>query len=154
MAASSAAGRITRGLSVSDVMTSEVVTLDVNDSLHIADDVMVLGRIRHMPVVDADGGLEGILSQRDLFKGALARALGYGEHAQQKLYDILRVKDVMTVEVMTVPPDAPLVEAARMMTDRKIGCVVVVEKGRVAGILTETDIVRLVHAENGFGHSE
>ena len=56
-------------LSVGDVMTREVVTLDMNDSLHIADDVMSLGRIRHTPVLDGDGAVAGILSQRDLFRG-------------------------------------------------------------------------------------
>lgn len=133
----------------SDVMTAEVATLNRNDSLHIADDVMALGRIRHMPVLDEDGGLCGIVSQRDLFRGALARALGYGEHAQQKLYDVLMVKDVMTNEVVTIPPDASLAEAARMMVERKIGSLVVVDRGRIAGILTETDFVRLVQNEAG-----
>jgi len=133
---------------VEDLMTKEVVTLVANDTLNVADDVMGLARIRHMPVVDDDGLVVGLISQRDLFRGALARALGYGEFAQQKLYGILRVKDVMTNEILTISPTAALVDAAKIMTDRKIGCLVVVEGERLAGILTESDFVRLVLPED------
>lgn len=133
--------------SVSDLMTKEVVTLLANDTLNVADDVMGLGRIRHLPVVDEDGMVVGVISQRDLFRGALARSLGYGEFAQQKLYGILRVKDVMSNEVLTISPAATLVDAAKIMTNRKIGCLVVVEEERLAGILTESDFVRLILPE-------
>jgi CBS domain-containing protein len=129
---------------VSDLMTREVVTLDANEDLGVADDVMGLARIRHMPVIDEDGSVIGLVSQRDLFRGALARALGYGEFAQKKLLKILRVKEVMTNDVVTIPPQTPLVEAAKLMTDRKIGCLVAVEDGKLVGILTESDFVRLV----------
>ena len=133
--------------SVADLMTKEVVTLDANDTLNVADDVMGLARIRHMPVIDGDDSVVGLLSQRDLFRGALARALGYGEFAQKKLYGILKVKEVMTNDVLTVAPTTPLVDAAKIMTDRKIGCLVVIEAGRLVGILTESDFVRLVLSE-------
>lgn len=132
-------------LRVRDVMTPDVAFLHENDTLSIADDVMRLGRIRHMPVVsDDESELVGIVSQRDLFRGALARALGYGEHAQQKMLAMLYVKEVMSRQVVTLPPDAEIREAARLMLDRKIGCVVVVEGTRPVGILTESDFVRLI----------
>lgn len=129
---------------VRDLMSSEVATLRRNDKLSIADDVMRLGRIRHMPVVDEDdaGQVVGIVSQRDIFRGALARALGYGEVAQSRLMELLAVKEVMTSDPATIGPDAPLREAARLMFERKIGCLVVVEGGRLEGILTEADFVR------------
>ena len=57
---------------VQDLMSTDVATLQRNDKLSIADDVMRLGRIRHLPVVDEDGRVVGVLSQRDLFRGALA----------------------------------------------------------------------------------
>jgi CBS domain-containing protein len=128
---------------VGDVMTKEVATLKRNDKLKIADDVMRLGRIRHMPVLDEDGEIVGIVSQRDLFRGALARCIGYGEFAQQKLLDQLLVKEIMSTEVVTVNPFAPLQQAARLMLERKIGCVVVAEEARLVGILTESDFVKL-----------
>ena len=127
---------------VRDLMTAEVATLRRNDKLSIADDVMRLGRIRHLPVLDDEDQVVGIVSQRDLFRGALARALGYGAHAQQKLLDQLLVKEVMSNEPVSIGPDASLIDAARLMLERKIGSVVVIEEGRLVGILTESDFVK------------
>ena len=134
---------------VRDVMTPFVATLKRNDKLTIADDVMRLGRIRHLPVLDADGEVVGILSQRDLFRGSLARALGYGEHAQKKVLDSLVVKEVMTTDVVTTAPDVLLAEAARTMLARKIGCLPVLDAGKLVGIVTEADFVALVARAGG-----
>ena len=129
---------------VSDLMTREVVTIDANESLSLADDIMQLGRIRHMPVVDEDQNLIGIISQRDLFRGALAAALGFGRHAQDKMLGSLRAKEIMHSEVLTIHPDASIEEAADIMLTRKVGCLVVTEAQQIVGILTESDFVRLV----------
>jgi CBS domain-containing protein len=135
-------------LKVRDAMTREVATLRRNDSLHVADDVMRLGRIRHMPVLDDEGEeLVGVVSQRDLFRGALSRALGYGEHAQQKMLGMLLVKDVMSTEVYTTSPDTSLREAARTMLEHKVGCLPVLEEGKLVGILSESDFVALVERQ-------
>jgi CBS domain-containing membrane protein len=129
---------------VRDVMTREVATLNRNDELSLADDVMRLGRIRHLPVIDeSTGEVAGVLSQRDLFAGALARAFGYGSVAQRRVLKTIVVKEVMTTEVVTATPDMSLQEAARLMLERKIGCLVVLEDGKLAGILTESDFVAL-----------
>ena len=129
---------------VRDLMSPEVATVRRSDKLVIADDLMNLGRIRHTPVLDDDSDeVVGILSQRDLFHGALARAIGYGSHAQQKLLKHLAVKDVMSRDPITTTPDTPLADAARVMLERKIGCLPVVERGKLVGILTESDFVRL-----------
>ena len=138
---------MSKSQTVRNGMSKEVTTLDVNDKLAIADDVMKLGRIRHMPVLDADQSIVGIVSQRDLFRGALARNLGYGEHAQQKLLGILYVKDVMTCEPATIDPDALLSDAAERLLDGKIGCLLVVEGEKLVGILTESDFVALALSE-------
>jgi CBS domain-containing protein len=127
---------------VRDIMTKDVVTLGHNDTLRTADDLMRLGRIRHLPVVDGDGLLAGIVTQRDLFHSGLLRALGYGAYAQQKALDSLVVKEAMRNDVVTTSPDTPLVEAAKIMFERKIGCLVVLEGDKIEGILTESDFVR------------
>jgi CBS domain-containing protein len=134
---------------VEDIMTLEVTTLKRNEKLTLADDVMQLGRIRHLPVLDDDGReVVGILSQRDLFRGALAQALGYGPRARRKILDTLLVKDVMTTEVITTSPETPLAEAARVLMKRKIGCLPVVKGRRLVGILTEGDFVSLIARED------
>ena len=132
-----------KNLLVKDVMTKEVATLDRNEKLAVADDVMRLGRIRHLPVIDEDGDLAGIVSQRDLFHSGLLRALGFGSHAKDRAMDLLVLKEAMKTEVVTVAPSAPLTEAAQTMLERKIGCLVVVEGKKIVGILTEGDFVKL-----------
>jgi CBS domain-containing protein len=135
---------MTGPLRVRDLMTSEVTTLHRNDKLSLADDLMTMKRVRHLPVLeDESDELVGILSQRDLFRGALARALGYGEKAQRRMLDTLVVKEVMTNQVVTTDPDTALADAARTMLERKIGCLPVLEKGRLIGILTESDFLAL-----------
>ena len=124
-------------------MSLDVVTLERNDKLAAAEDLMRLGRIRHLPVLDEDGGLAGIVSQRDLFHSGLIKALGYGSHAQQHALATVAIKEAMTTDVITTTPDTPLREAARAMFERKIGCLVVLDGGRIAGILAESDFVKL-----------
>jgi CBS domain-containing protein len=127
---------------VRDLMTTGPKTLGRNDLLSIADDLMRAERIRHLPVLDEDGRLCGIVSQRDLFRGALATALGYGEVAQRKLLGTLVVKEVMTTDVVTTAPEATLADAARLMLERKLGCLPVLEDGRLVGLLCESDFVK------------
>jgi CBS domain-containing protein len=74
----------------------------------------------------------------------LAHALGYGEHGRRKIFDSLLVKDVMATDVITTSPDALLVDAARILVERKIGCLPVVERSHLVGILTEGDFVALI----------
>jgi CBS domain-containing protein len=128
---------------VKDLMATNVSTLGRNDTLDLADNVMILDRIRHLPVLD-EKRVVGVVSQRDLFRSALAVALGYGERAQATLLKTLTVKEVMSEPAITISAEAPIKEAARLMIERKIGCLPVIERGRLVGILTETDILRHV----------
>ncbi|HEY6079341.1 MAG TPA: CBS domain-containing protein [Polyangiaceae bacterium] len=128
---------------VRDLMTTNVVTLGRTDSLRSVDDLMRVQRIRHMPIVDEDGSLVGIVSQRDLFHGGLLRALGYGSHAREQALEGLMTKEAMKTEVITTSGDTPLAEAAKLMLERQIGCLVVLENQKIVGILTEADFVRL-----------
>jgi CBS domain-containing protein len=125
-------------------MTTDVFTLRRNDRLSIADDLMRQRRIRHIPVLDEDGRLAGIVSQRDLFRSAILRTLGFGSRAEDQVLNSLVVKEAMTTQVETIGPDAPIREAAERMCGRKIGCLPVVEDGKLVGILTEGDFVALV----------
>ena len=126
---------------VRDLMSDEVVTLGRDETLDIADRIMSLGRIRHMPVLDEQGQLCGLVSQRDLFRGALATAIGLAKAAQARLLGALLVRDVMTPDPLTTTPDTPVTEAAEVMLRRKIGCLPVLQDGRLVGILTEADFV-------------
>ena len=128
---------------VRDIMTTEVTTLGRNDSLQLAKDIMTLGRVRHFPVID-DGKVVGVVSQRDLYKASLGSVMKYGEKAQRAFLEGLAVKEVMSDPVITIAPHASVKEAARLMIDKKIGCLPVLEGTHLVGIVTETDMLKLV----------
>jgi CBS domain-containing protein len=129
---------------VQDLMTRSVRTPGRNDKLSAADALMRTERIRHLPVIDDDGRLAGIVSQRDLFFSALVRALGFGATTHERTLSTILVKEAMTENVVTTTPGTLVTEAARMMVDRKIGCLPVIEGEALIGILSESDIVSAV----------
>lgn len=128
---------------VADIMTRDIRTLDRNDKLSIAEDVMKQDRIRHMPVLDSDGKLCGIMSQRDLFRGILLRSLGYGSRLEEKMLDSHPVKEAMIEAPYTTTPGTPAKDAARKMMEHKVGCLPVVDDDKLVGILTEGDFVKM-----------
>jgi CBS-domain-containing membrane protein len=129
---------------VGEVMTTEVVTLDAADHLDLANDIMTLGRIRHMPVV-RDGKLAGILSQRDLFRGAVSSALQFRAAAEREWLAKIRVAEVMTSDVVTAAPEWSLRQAVEVMLEGRFGCLPVVDQDdRLVGLLSESDCLRLL----------
>ena len=130
------------GMYVRDLMQPEVATLYADDTLDLADGIMRLGRIRHLPVVSGDR-VVGVVSQRDLFRAAVSSLLQLGGEAERKWLAGIPVKAVMTPNVFTVAPSEPLHVAVRTMIDKRIGCLPVVEDGKLVGLLSESDC--LVH---------
>jgi CBS domain-containing membrane protein len=127
---------------VSDIMIGSPVTLKPEDTLDLANDVISLGRIRHIPVME-DGRLAGLLSERDLL-GVAATIYGLKHKSKTALLKSVLIKDVMKKNVITVVPETPIKEAAYLMADRKIGCVPVMSNGSLVGLVTTTDILRYV----------
>ena len=125
-------------MDVRDLMRCEVVTLEAADSLGLADDIMRLGRIRHLPVVSGER-VVGILSQRDLFRAAVSSLVQLRPAAERKWLATIPVQAVMTPHVFTVAPSSSLGAAVRIMIDERIGCLPVVEDGKLVGLLSESD---------------
>lgn len=132
-----------RACVVAELMSTQMLTLQRNDTLTIAEDLMKQKRVRHLPVLDENGDLCGIVSQRDLFRGAVLKSLGYGSRAEDLMLASLAVKDAMTEEPITITAAAPLADAAQLMLDHDIGSLPVLDGSRLVGILTEGDFVRL-----------
>jgi CBS domain-containing membrane protein len=128
---------------VREIMVGSPVTLKPEDTLDLANDVISLGRIRHIPVVE-DGRLVGLLSERDLMGAAASQIFGLKPKSMSALLKAVLIKDVMKKRVITVRPDTPIKEAAHLMADKKIGCVPVVSDGALVGLVTTTDILRYV----------
>ena len=126
---------------VKDVMKTQLVTLNADSKLGFANDIMYLGRIRHLPVVKGDT-IVGILTQRDLYRSSLTSILTNWKENKEFL-DSIKVSEVMTKNVITVSPDATIEEAAQIMIDKKVGGLPVVkEKNALVGLITETDVLQ------------
>jgi CBS domain-containing protein len=120
-------------ISVADFMTKDLVTVREADDVALAESLLRLGGIRHLPVV-REGKLVGLLTHRDVLRSA--------ESGRPAARD-LPVSDLMTRELVTVRPTTGLAHAARTMLERKYGCLPVCEEdGTLVGIVTEADFVR------------
>lgn len=126
---------------VREIMMGSPVTLNPDDTLDLANDVISLGRIRHIPVVEA-GKLVGLLSERDLIGAAANRIFGLKQKTRSALLKSELVKNVMKKRIVTVAPDTSIKKAARLMADKKIGCVPVMSNGNLVGLVTTTNILR------------
>lgn len=134
-----------RPRTVEEIMRTDFVALQEGDCLDFADDVMRLGRIRHLPVL-AGGKLAGIVSQRDLLAHSLSRTLDFEPRDRRSFLKSVQVADAMTRDVVTVQPSTPLDEAARLMIRHQIGCLPVLGPDRVpVGLITETDLLRAAY---------
>jgi CBS domain-containing membrane protein len=129
-------------LHVRELMTEKVFALNPEDDLVALHDLMDEKDVRHVPIVDEEQMLVGLVSQRDVLRRVLAESadlpLSYRIDTLRKM----RVRDIMTRDVETTQPDEALASAARTMLENKYGCLPVVEDGRLTGILTEADFVR------------
>jgi CBS domain-containing protein len=130
-------------MKVKDLMRTHVVTLHSMDMLGVAEDIMNMGRIRHLPVVDADNRVVGIVTQRDLYRAAISSVLGFDREKEHEWLGKVKVQDVMTRTVTMIGSEAGVVEAVDKMVTEKIGSLPVVnEQGKLVGLLTETDCLR------------
>ncbi|MEF3019704.1 CBS domain-containing protein [Vibrio mimicus] len=128
-------------IKVEDMMTRNPHTLLRTHTLNDAKHLMEALDIRHIPVVDANKKLLGIVSQRDL----LAAQESSLEHSTQDSSYTLEIPlyQVMHTDVMSVAPQAGLKESAIYMQKHKIGCLPVVTKGELVGIITDSDFVTI-----------
>ena len=99
-------------------------------------------KVRRFPVVDEDGNLVGMVSEKDLLYAAPSPATSLSVYEMHYLYSRIKVAEVMQRNVISVPDDAPIEEAARIMVDNKIGGLPVMRHGELVGIITETDIFK------------
>lgn len=127
---------------VSEIMRDEFASLREEDRLDLADQVMKLGRVRHLPVLAPDGRLVGIVSSRDLLEASLTTVLSFDPAARRSFLHSVAVAEVMKREVETVEASTPLGVAASRMIRHKIGCLPVVRPdGVMIGLVTETDLL-------------
>lgn len=130
-------------MKVKDLMHTHIVTLHSSDALNVAEDIMSMGRIRHLPVLDGGNRVVGVVTQRDLYKASISSVLGIDRTREQEWLGKVKVRDMMTTTVTMIGAEAGVVEAVDKMVTEKIGCLPVVdEQGKLMGLLTETDCLR------------
>ncbi len=115
---------------VHEIMSTKIFTVLPNDLASLVKSIMNWKNIHHVPVVDARENLVGIITSKNIDLSE-----------QTDLTELAEVKDIMVNEVVTAGPQMMANEAARLMLDKKIGCMPVIEDGRLVGIVTRNDIV-------------
>jgi acetoin utilization protein AcuB len=124
-------------------MSAAPVTITADTPITEALRVMRENQVRRLPVLDKEGLLVGIVSEKDLLYASPSPATSLSIYEMHYMLSRLRISELMTTDLITVTPDTPLEEAARIMTDSKIGGLPVTKDGELVGIITETDLFKV-----------
>ena len=137
---------------VNNWMSKDVITVDVKDSMHDAMKHLKEHDIRMLPVMKK-GKLVGIITDRDLKRASASDATTLEIHELLYLLTRVKVKDIMTKDVITVPPDFTVEETAQVLQKNRIsGTPVVDADGKLVGTITQTDLFRVLISLTGFGN--
>lgn len=120
---------------VNQFMSTDLFVLRDDDIIDLATDIMHWKHIRHVPVEDERGNLVGLIASTELLEH-------YSRKIREDSTNIL-VRDLMTVDLVTVEPDTPLSTAVELMKEKEIGCILVVTDNKLVGIMTERDLLSL-----------
>lgn len=127
---------------IREYMTPNPVTVHPDTSVPAALRLMRENNVRRLPVVDKQGSLVGIVSDKDLLYASPSPATTLAVWEIPELLSKIRVEQVMTRKVITVAVKTPLEEAARIMADSKVGGLPVMQGATLVGIITETDLFK------------
>jgi CBS domain-containing protein len=128
-------------------MAAPVVAVAASDSLSTAAERMQSHGIRHLPVVDAERGLIGIVTRRDLL------AAKRSSLSTLPAFPDAKVRDVFHRDVWSIAPDATALSAAALLADHRFGCLPVVSGCTLVGIVTATDLLALMEAPRSKANS-
>lgn len=126
---------------VSEIMTDVVETLQIGDSLDLARHLIERARIRHLPVVDGQEHLIGLVTHRKILEAWVS----HGDPAREKPGEVAReipIEMIMEKDVLTVDPETTAAQAARLLEGYKFGCLPVIKNRKLVGLVTEADFVR------------
>lgn len=131
-------------------MKTNVITVRPDDPMRLAMDLMKRSRVRQLPVLEGRK-VVGIITDRDLREASASTATSLSVWELNYLLDQIKVKELMTRDVITVSPESTVEEAARIIHNRKIGGLPVVEGGDLVGIITEVDLLEVFMNVMGVG---
>lgn len=129
---------------VANRMTLHPITVSPHNSVANAMTLMREKKIRRLPVIDSTGHLVGIVSDDDIFKASPSPATTLAKWEIPELLDKLTIDKIMVTNVVSIPEDTPLEDAARIMADHKIGGLPVMRGTELVGIITESDLFKVL----------
>ena len=128
-------------LTVAEIMTREPYTLGPDDTLATARQLLAEHHIRHIPIVSSDGSLIGLVSQRDVLAAGDTSVLNREGGSSRENY--VALSSIMSSPVQTVDESASLRGTALHLQKHKVGCLPVLRKGKLVGIITDSDFVAI-----------
>ena len=134
---------------VKDWMTTNPLMVGPDTSVMKASQMMKENSIRHLPVVNDNEELVGIVSDRDLKEASPSKATTLDVHELYYLLSELKIKDIMTRNVLSVSPRDTVEKAAVVMLEKKIDALPVEEEGKVVGILSQGDVFKVLTSITG-----
>jgi len=137
---------------VKDRMTPSPTTVTTETSLKEALELVRSKPFRHLPVLDENGKLAGIVTEKSLVYASPTPTTTLSVFEVDYILSRTKIGQVIQGEVVTVEPDLPIEEAARIMVDNRFGCLPVVENDELVGIISDTDIFRVFVEAMGGGH--
>jgi len=137
---------------VADWMTKKVVTVSPDSSIAEAAKLTKEKGINHLPVVKGHS-IKGILSDRDIKEYVPSKAASLDVYELHSFLEKTRVKSVMKTSIITTSPDTPIEEAALIMLEKNIGCLPVLDRNRLVGIISDRDLFRVLVDISGIRHA-
>jgi len=142
---------------ISELMTAPVYSLRETDTLQSARLLMDQKRIRHVPITSGENAFRGLITNRDVLANTISHLAGIDPATQNEIDAGIPLKEIMRTDVRTISPTDTVKDAAHILYNHKYGCLPVVDAGKLVGIVTEADFLRLTvqlldamdRAENG-----
>ena len=130
-------------LKIKDIMTSEVFVLHATQTLELVRSLMRIKHVRHVPIVDPDNTFVGLMTHRDLLAQTISHLAEVDDEEQEYLDRHIHIMNIMKTDVTTVDPEMDVCSAITMLLEHKYGCLPVVTDGKLVGIVTEADFMKL-----------
>ena len=132
-------------MKMKDLMHEKVITCNPDTSLKIVNDMMVRHGFRQIPVVDGDEKPLGVITSHDVRNVLILYRSKHKEDISDiQILSFIKVEKLLKKEVLTLPPDASISTAAGMLVKDKYGCIIIIENGKIAGIVTALDVLKFV----------
>ena len=130
-------------LKVKDIMMSEVFVLHATQTLELVRSLMRIKHVRHVPIVEPDNTFVGLMTHRDLLAQTISYLADVDEEEQEYLDRNIHIINIMKTDCLTADPEMDVCTAITMLLTHKYGCLPVVSDGKLVGIVTEADFLKL-----------